>query len=46
MQGSIGGITRGQSVIYTLSDGKKVQKVTDAVTRTGSVVQAVSFQRR
>ena len=31
---------------YTLSDGKKIQKVTDVVTGTGSVVRAVSFQHR
>ncbi len=29
---------------YTLSDGKKIQKVMDVVTGTGSVVRAVSFQ--
>jgi hypothetical protein len=28
-------ITKGQSVTYTLSDGKKIQKVTDVVTGTG-----------
>jgi hypothetical protein len=26
------GITKGQAVTYTLSDGKKIQKVTDVVT--------------
>jgi len=41
-----GGITKGQAVTYTLSDGKKIQKVTDVVTGTGSVVRAVSFQHR
>jgi hypothetical protein len=40
----MGGITKGQAVTYTLSDGKKIQKVTDVVTGTGSVVRAVSFQ--
>src|SRR5262245_13027001 len=40
------GITKGQTVTYTLSDGKKIQKVTDVVTGTGSVVRAVSFQHR
>ena len=46
MQRGIGGITKGQAVTYTLSDGKKIQKVTDVVTGTGSVVRAVSFQHR
>ena len=43
MQRGVGGITKGQAVTYTLSDGKKIQKVTDVVTGTGSVVRAVSF---
>ncbi|MDP2606624.1 MAG: hypothetical protein Q8S00_29135 [Deltaproteobacteria bacterium] len=30
----------------TLSDGKKIQKVTDVVTGAGSVVRAVSFLHR
>jgi len=46
MQRGVGGIVKGNSVIYTLSDGKKIQKVTDVVTGTGSVVRAVSFQHR
>jgi CHAT domain-containing protein len=46
MQRGVGGIVKGQSVIYTLSDGKKIQKVTDVVTGTDSVVRAVSFQHR
>jgi hypothetical protein len=46
MQRGVGGITKGQAVTYTLSDGKKIQKVTDVVTGTGSVVRAVSFQHR
>jgi hypothetical protein len=28
------GITKGQTVTYTLSDGKKIQKVTEVVTGT------------
>ena len=44
MQRGVGGITKGQAVTYTLSDGKKIQKVTDVVEGTGSVVRAVSFQ--
>lgn len=42
MQRGVGGIVKGQSVTYTLSDGKKIQKVTDMVTGTGSVVRSVS----
>jgi hypothetical protein len=46
MQRGVGGVTKGQAVTYTLSDGKKIQKVTDVVTGTGSIVRAVSFQHR
>jgi len=46
IQRGIGGVTKGAAVTYTLSDGKKIQKVTDVVTGTGSVVRAVSFQHR
>lgn len=46
MQRGVGGIVKGNSVTYTLSDGKKIQKVTDVVTGTGSVVRAVSFLNR
>ncbi|OGT82765.1 MAG: hypothetical protein A3G96_04260 [Gammaproteobacteria bacterium RIFCSPLOWO2_12_FULL_52_10] len=46
VQRGVGGITKGQAVTYTLSDGKKIQKVTDVVTGTGSVVRAVSFLHR
>jgi hypothetical protein len=46
MQRGVGGITEGQTVTYTLSDGKKIQKVTEVVTGTESVVRAVSFQHR
>ena len=42
-QHGVGGINKGQAVTYTLSDGKKIQKVTDVVTGTGSVVRALSF---
>jgi hypothetical protein len=42
----VGGITKDQAVTYTLSDGKKIQTVTDVVTGMGSVVKAVSFHRR
>jgi CHAT domain-containing protein len=43
MQRGVGGITEGQEITYTLSDGKKIQKVTEVVTGTESVVRAVSF---
>jgi len=46
MQRGVGGITKGHEVTYTLSDGKKIQKATDVVTGTGSVVRAVSFRHR
>ena len=45
-QRGVGGITKGQAVTYTLSDGKQIQKVTEVVTGTGSVVRAVSFLHR
>ena len=32
MQRVVVGITKGQAVTYTLSDGEKIQKVTDVVT--------------
>jgi hypothetical protein len=38
LQRGVGGIVKGNSVTYTLSDGKKIQKVTDVVTGMGSVV--------
>ena len=43
LQRGVGGVTKGQAVTNTLSDGKKIQKVTDVVQGTGSVVRAVSF---
>ena len=46
MQRAVGGIVKGNSAIHTLSDGKKIQKVRDVVTGTGSVVRAVSFLHR
>ena len=46
LQRGVGGITKGDAVTYMLSDGKKIQKVTDVVTGTGSVVRAVSFLHR
>jgi len=46
VQRGVGGITKGQPVSYTLSDGKKIQKVTDVVTGTGAVVRAITFHHR
>ena len=46
MQRGVGGVTKGQAVTYTLTDGKKIQKVTEVVTGTGSVVRAVSFHHK
>ena len=46
VQRGVGGITKGQAVTYTLSDGKKIQKVTEVVAGTESVVRAVSFLHR
>jgi hypothetical protein len=37
------GITKDQAVTYTLSDGKKIEKVTEVMTGTESLVRAVSF---
>ncbi len=46
VQRGVGGITKGQAVTYTLSDGKKIQKVTEVVSGAGSVVRAVSFHHK
>jgi class 3 adenylate cyclase/CHAT domain-containing protein len=46
MQRGVGGVTKGQAVTYMLSDGKRIQKVTEVVTGTGSVVRAVSFHHK
>lgn len=43
MQRGVGGITKGQAVTYALTNGKKIQKVTEIVTGTGSVIRTVSF---
>jgi hypothetical protein len=43
MRRVIVGISKVQALTYTLSNGKKIQKVTDVVTGTGSVVRAVNF---
>ncbi len=41
MQRGVGGIVKGNSVTYTLSDGKKIQKVTGVVTGIVSVVRGL-----
>jgi hypothetical protein len=46
MKCGVGGIVKGNSVIYTLTDGKKIQNATDVVTGTGSVVRTVIYQHR
>lgn len=46
MNDSVRGITKGRPVAYALSNGKKIQKVTEVVAGTGSVVRAASFQHR
>jgi len=46
MQRGVGGVVKGNLVTYTPSDGKKIQKVTDVVTGTGSAVRAASFLHR
>lgn len=46
MQRGVGGITKGQTVTYSLSDGKRIQKITDVVSGTGSIVRAISFYHR
>jgi len=46
MQRGVGGVTKGQTVTYTLSNGKKIQKVTKVVEGNGSVVRAVSCVHR
>jgi hypothetical protein len=45
-QRGVDDITKGQTVTYTQSDGKKIQRVTEVVTGTESVVRAVSFLHR
>ena len=42
----VGGVDKGKTVSYTLSDGRTIQKVTDVVAGSGAVVRAVSFHHR
>jgi CHAT domain-containing protein len=42
----VGGVAKGKTVSYPLSDGKLVQKVTEVVAGTGAVVRAISFEHR
>ncbi|MBI2986047.1 MAG: CHAT domain-containing protein [Deltaproteobacteria bacterium] len=46
MQRGVAVVAKGQPAVYTLSGGKRIEKVTEVVTGTGSVVRAVSFQHR
>ncbi len=39
-------VDKGPAATFALSDGKTIQRVTEVVTGTGSVVRAVSFQHR
>ena len=43
---SVGGVAKGKTVSYPLSDGRMIQKVTEIVAGTGSVVRAVSFEHK
>jgi hypothetical protein len=40
----VGGVTKGKAVSYPLSDGRRVNKVTEVVAGIGAAVRAVSFQ--
>jgi hypothetical protein len=42
----VGGVAKGKTVSYPLSDGKLIQKVMEVVAATGAVVRAVSFEHR
>jgi CHAT domain-containing protein len=40
----VGGVAKGKTTSYPLSDGRLVQKVTEIVSGTGAVVRAISFR--
>jgi CHAT domain-containing protein len=42
----VGGVAKGKTVSYALSDGRTIQKVTDVVAGSGAVVRAISFEHR
>ena len=42
----VGGVAKGKTVSYPLSDGRLVQKVTEIVAGSGAVVRAISFEHR
>jgi CHAT domain-containing protein len=42
----VGGVAKGKTVNYPLSDGRLVQKITDVVAGSGAVVRAISFEHR
>ena len=39
----VGGVAKGKTVSFPLSDGRLVQKVTEVVAGSGAVVRAISF---
>jgi hypothetical protein len=43
-QRGIGGVKQGPPATYQLSDGKKIEKITEVVTGAGAVVRMVSFR--
>jgi hypothetical protein len=42
----VGGVAKGKTVSYPLSDGRTIQKVTEIVAGSGAVVRAISFEHR
>ena len=42
----VGGVAKGKTVSYALSDGRTIQKVTEVVAGSGVVVRAISFEHR
>jgi CHAT domain-containing protein len=42
----VGGVAKGKTVSYALGDGRHIQKVTDVVAGTNSVVRAISFHHK
>lgn len=46
VQRGVGGVGKGKRVTYPLSDGRRIQKVTEVVSGSGAVVRAISFHHR
>ncbi len=42
----VGGMAKGKTVSYPMSDGRHIQKVTEVVAGSGAVVRAISFEHR